>query len=207
MAPRYEDSVFLNVPFDRHYEPLLRALVYTVHDCGLLARCAREIEDSGQVRFEKIYELIRASRHGVHDLSRTSLDRAHGLPRFNMPLELGVFLGARKFGSREQKDKSCLILDRDSHRYLTFCSDLAGHDVRAHGNRRERLIGGVRDWFSNQLLARGFQIPSGSHMVDRYRHFQADVPATCSRLRLVPRELTFNEHRNLVVAWLQKNPW
>ena len=68
MAPRYEDCVFLNVPFDRRYEPLLRALVYSVHDCGFIARSAREIEDGGQVRLDKIYELIRDSKYGIHDL-------------------------------------------------------------------------------------------------------------------------------------------
>ncbi len=48
------------------------------------------------------------------------------LPRFNMPLELGIFLGAKRFGSQKQKQKNGLILDREKYRYQSFCSDIAG---------------------------------------------------------------------------------
>lgn len=205
--PRYEDCVFLNVPFDRKYESLLRALVFTIHDCGFASRCAREIDDGGQVRLDKVYDLIRQSKYGIHDLSRTSPDKAHRLPRFNMPLELGIFLGARKFGSAEQRKKGCLILDRDPYRYLKFCSDLAGHDIRAHAHRVEEMIRSVRDWLSNQTTLREVRIPSPSRMVDRYRQFQAQLPTMCARFKLVPLELTFIEFRELVIGWLQANPW
>jgi len=47
---------------------------------------------------DKLYGLIEACRYGIHDLSRTELDKSHQLPRFNMPLELGIFLGARRYG-------------------------------------------------------------------------------------------------------------
>ena len=201
--PRYEDCVFLNVPFDAKYETLLRALVFSIHDCGFAARCAREIDDSGQVQLHKIYDLIRQSKYGIHDLSRTGLDRLHRLPRFNMPLELGIFLGAKKFGSGEQRKKSCLILDRDPYRYLKLCSDLAGHNIRAHANRAEDAIRGVRDWLSNQSDDR--EVPSPSQMVARYMQFQAKLPTVCTRLSLDPRELTFVEHRKLVMSWLQEN--
>lgn len=46
----YEDSVFLNVPFDKKYRRLADALVFAVHDCGFIARSALEVEDSGQAR-------------------------------------------------------------------------------------------------------------------------------------------------------------
>lgn len=39
-----------------------------------------------------------------------------------MPLELGIFLGAKRFGTGEQKKKACLILDRDPFRYQKFTS-------------------------------------------------------------------------------------
>jgi hypothetical protein len=51
-----------------------------------MARCALEKEDGGQVRLEKLYEIIEACGSGIHDLSRTTLDAEHRLPRFNMPL-------------------------------------------------------------------------------------------------------------------------
>jgi hypothetical protein len=124
-----------------------------------------------------------------------------------MPLELGIFLGAKEFGQRQHRSKSCLILDRDPHRYMQFCSDLAGHDIRAHGGRRDELIRGVRNWLSNQLVSRGVQVPGAAHMSTRYQQFRADLSRMCARLRLSPRELTFSEHRNLVIGWLKANPW
>jgi hypothetical protein len=63
---------------------------------------------------------------GVHDISMTELDRLTGLPRFNMPLELGLFLGAHRFGSKDQRRKVALILDRERYRCQAFISDIAG---------------------------------------------------------------------------------
>lgn len=132
--PRASRAVFINVPFDRRYRKRFDALVFGVHHCGLIARCAREVDDGAQVRVDKLYTLVRDCRFGIHDLSRTTLDGRYRLPRFNMPLELGIFLGARRYGGRSQSRKVCLILDRDPYRYQVFCSDIAGQDIRAHHN-------------------------------------------------------------------------
>jgi len=32
-------------------------------------------------------------------------------PWLNMPFELGLFLGARRFGAKLQRDKQCLVLE------------------------------------------------------------------------------------------------
>src|SRR5262245_53186413 len=133
----YDDRVFINVPFDRRYKKLFDALVFAVHDCGFEARCALEQDDGSQVRLEKLYEIVAESRYGVHDRSRVTLDVANRLPRFNMPLELGIFLGAKRFGGSQQKRKSGLILERDPYRYQICCSDIAGQDIRAHNNNVE----------------------------------------------------------------------
>ena len=53
----------------------------------------RELDDGGQTRIDKIFALIEQCRYGIHDLSPTELDAVNNLPRFNMPLELGLFLG------------------------------------------------------------------------------------------------------------------
>ena len=88
------------------YKQLFDAMVFAVHDCGFIARCALEEEDASQVRIDKIYDIIADCRYGIHDISRIELDEASGFPRFNMPLELGVFLGAKKFGiERTKKEK------------------------------------------------------------------------------------------------------
>ncbi len=113
----YSDNVFINCPFDEDYKPFLDAIVFTVYDCGFIVRCALEEDDASQVRIDKIYSIIEDCKYGIHDISRTELDRTSNLPRFNMPFELGVFLGTKKFGSEEQKRKKCLILDKEQYRY------------------------------------------------------------------------------------------
>ena len=92
----YNNNVFINCPFDSDYKPLFDAMIFTVHDCGFIARCALEEDDASQVRIDKIYSIIADCRYGIHDISRTQLDAASGFSRFNMPLELGIFLGAKK---------------------------------------------------------------------------------------------------------------
>ena len=98
-SPQYARSVFINCPFDGEYLPIFRAVVFTVSVCGFVPRCSLEHDDASQVRLEKIYRLIGSSAFGIHDISRTELDGENQLPRFNMPLELGFFLGAKQFGS------------------------------------------------------------------------------------------------------------
>ena len=129
MPTRFEDNVFINCPFDDDYCPLFDAIVFAVHDAGFVARCALETSDSAQNRLQKIMEIIGACKYGIHDVSRTEPDEAHNLPRFNMPLELGIDLGCRRFGSKNHKQKLLLILDREPYRYQKFMSDIIGGDA------------------------------------------------------------------------------
>lgn len=101
----FETSVFANCPFDDAYKPMFEAIVFAVFDCGYRPRSALEAYDAGEVRIEKIAALVRNCRLGVHDISRTELNAA-GLPRFNMPFELGLFLGAKRFGNPVQRRKT-----------------------------------------------------------------------------------------------------
>jgi hypothetical protein len=112
-----------------------------------------EIDDGAAIRIESILRLIGECRLGIHDLSRVELDGNTNLPRFNMPPELGLFLGARRFGGPRQKRKSCVVLERDAHRYDMYCSDISGQEVRAHGGRVDRAIACVRNWLRNQASA------------------------------------------------------
>lgn len=201
----YARQVFLNVPFDARYTKLLRALVFAVHECGLTARCALEKDDGGQVRLEKILAIIARCRFGIHDLSRTTLDPATRLPRFNMPLELGLFLGARRYGDRQQRGKVCLILDRERFRYQVFCSDIAGQDIRAHGNEVARALSGVRHWLQTHLPAAS-SLPGPAAIADRYIAFQRALPFMCTQNNLRTGELSFLDFRTMVTGWLAANP-
>ena len=90
-------NVFVNVPFDDKYEPLFEALVFTISACGYRVRCALEDDDSGDIRLDKLVELIRECPRSIHDLSRIEPGE-NDLPRFNMPFELGLALGAKNSG-------------------------------------------------------------------------------------------------------------
>lgn len=201
----YEGSVFLNVPFDRKYSRLSDALVFAVYDCGFVARSALEVEDSGKVRVEKILDIIEQSKFGIHDISRAGLDRATGLARFNMPLELGFFLGATRYGSSKDREKRCLILDRERYRYRNFCSDISGQDIRAHNNEPRDAIRAVRDWLSSQRAIA--QMPGGKAIFERYEQFRAQLTVQAHDVHLDPRELTFGDYTRLVVGWLTRKPW
>ncbi|HEY0080312.1 MAG TPA: hypothetical protein VGB73_17005 [Pyrinomonadaceae bacterium] len=203
MASRkYNEQVFVNCPFDAAYKSLFDAVVFAVFDCGFIARCALEEDDGSQIRVQKIFGIISQCRLGIHDLSRVEIDKSSKLPRFNMPLELGAFLGAKEFGRREQKRKACLILDSEKYRYQKFISDIAGQDIKAHENDARLAIRVVRDWLRNFSAA---SIPSGSVIWARYQVFKRDLPLLCKELNLNLKELIYNDYVLLVSRWLKIN--
>jgi hypothetical protein len=61
---------------------------------------------------------------------------------------LGLFVGAARFGTGDQRRKICLLLDRERYRFQKFISDIAGQDIAAHGDDPERAIKAMRTWLS-----------------------------------------------------------
>ncbi len=198
----YQDNVFINCPFDGQYKPLFDALVFAVHGAGFVARSALEISDATQNRYDKILKIISECRYGVHDISRTEPDSETLLPRFNMPLELGLFLGCKRFGDGIQSTKSCLIVDREPYRYQKFISDLAGQDIYSHENNPEEAIGLVRNWLFTESKRAG--IPGKEAMSLRYRRFREQLPEICAEMEIQVGELTFKDYFDFVVEWLKK---
>lgn len=196
------EAVFINVPFDLRYTQLFQALVFAVHDCGFVARCSLEGDDGSESRLAKLYRIIRDCPLGIHDLSRTTLDTHNRLPRFNMPLELGIFLGAKRFGGPRQHRKSCLILERERYRYQKFCSDIAGQDIRAHQNNVASAIAATRNWLQ---ASRAGAFPSGSMIEKHFLQFRVDLPKMCARASVRGFDLTFLDYRTFVSGWLVEN--
>lgn len=203
MATAQVHGVFVNCPFDDGYRPLFRAVAYAIHDCGYAVRSALELSDSADLRLSKILRIIGECQLGIHDISRTELDAATGLPRFNMPLELGLFLGARHFGDTNQQQKSCLVLDRDPHRYTKFISDIKGVDIASHTGDPAQAIGAVRDWLDDRSAD---ILPDGSVIAGRFEVFSAELPGICAAAKLRPDRLTFKNYVQLVQRWLKVNP-
>ena len=200
-----EGQVFINCPFDEEYRPLFEAIVFAVHACGFTARCSLEVADSGQARIEKIYRIVGECGLGIHDISRTESDQGSGLPRFNMPLELGLFLGAKRFGPAMQKRKLCLILDRDPYRYQQSCSDIAGQDIKAHRGDCGEAIRVIRDWLRNTPKGLTTPIPGGAEIAGRYDDFRAALPELCRKTRLAEEDLIFVDYGMLIAVWLKRN--
>ncbi|MET0648950.1 MAG: hypothetical protein ABW208_20250 [Pyrinomonadaceae bacterium] len=151
IPPDFAKNVFINCSFDDKYQVLFRAIIFTVHDMRFRARCALEASNTGQVRIDKIQDIIADCKYSIHDTSRTQLDREHRLPRFNMPLELGLDLGCKRFGKDHQQEKVILVMDVERFRYQKFISDIAGQDIYAHGGRQAQVINVVREWLRPEL--------------------------------------------------------
>lgn len=198
----YELNVFINCPFDREYRLLFDALVFGIMDCGFRPVCARERMNSAQFRLDKIVELIRLSRYSVHDLSRTESGEFN-LPRFNMPLELGVALGCLKYGTELDRDKSMLVLDRKQYRYHRFVSDISGQDIGTHDGNPSRLLNEIRTWL--QAESKAEDIPGARYIFRRYRQFRRGMPAMARSLKRDLPKLTFIDYCRLVREWLELN--
>lgn len=124
-----------------------------------------------------------------------------------MPLELGIFLGAKRFGDDVQQEKNCLILDRERFRYQKFCSDIAGQDIRSHSDDPEEAIRIVRNWLRNGTVKSGVRMPGAGTIRGRYRAFRTDLPVMADELAWDPEDLIFNDYTTLIASWLLENPW
>ena len=200
--PDYERNVFINCPFDAAYTPIFDAVVFAVYDAGFVPRSARERLDSSEIRLHKIVGLIRRSRFSIHDLSRTELDDATALPRFNMPLELGIDLGCKTF-SRAHARKSFLIFDSEQYRFQKYLSDIGGQDVHRHGNEPKMAVQRVRDWLRAEAAVS--TLPSGATIYDRYLEFVRDMPTLCAKLQFDVDHLTFTDLSDTILAWLRRH--
>ena len=200
ISPDFDRNVFINCPFDAAYAPMFEAIVFAVKRAGFEPRCARERLDSSQIRLHKIIELIRVSRFSIHDLSRTELDETTTLPRFNMPLELGIDLGCKAF-SRSHRGKSFLIFDSEQYRFQKYVSDIGGQDVHRHDKDPKIAISRVRDWLRSE--ADLTSIPGGAAIYQAYVEFRQDLPRICAASGLDVESLTFTDFSRLIAIWLR----
>ncbi len=199
----YADNVFINCPFDEKFDDMFHAIVFAVFDCGFTARCAREENNGADVRIEKIANIIRQSKYGIHDISRTELCSKTNLPRFNMPLELGMFMGAKRYGDAQQKQKVCLITDKTKYRYFKYISDINGQDIQAHGNKITTSVKLVSDWLRNS--SKRDTIPGGIEIARRYKLFSKELPEICKVSKIEKKELGFNDYSTFTSEWIRQN--
>ncbi|MEL7536893.1 MAG: hypothetical protein AAFZ58_07030 [Pseudomonadota bacterium] len=128
------------------------------------------------------------------------MDNENGLPRFNMPLELGVFVGAKRFGDSAQKNKKTLILDREPYRYQAFVSDIAGQDIKSHDADPAQAISMVRNWLNSASGRK--TIPGGAAIKRRFDNFHDRLSEICEQAELEDHEVTYLDYCNFASDWL-----
>jgi len=196
----YRKSVFVNAPFSDDRRDLFDAIVFAVLACGFTPRCAREFDNAGQIRLDKIIRLIRDCHLGIHDISYMELD--DGLPRLNMPFELGIFLGADRFGEKWVGQKACTIFDREPFRYQRALSDIAGQDIRAHDCDPRLASRETRAWLAHHVR-QGDQVPGAQAIWTMQAEFEEELPDLAAASMRDDGDLTFLERRHLATEWLR----
>jgi hypothetical protein len=158
--PGFSKNVFINCPFDHEYESLLRPILFTIVYLGFNPQIASQRADSGEQRINKIVSLISKSKYSIHDLSRARSEHPREYYRLNMPFELGIDYGSRRTAGAAFSRKRFLVLGSKPHDYKRALSDLAGVDAESHGNKPERAISAVRNWFVSTVRLRSAASPT-----------------------------------------------
>ena len=152
----FNDSVFINCPFDPQYiNDLLKPMIYLMVKNGYNPRLSLEVSDSGQIRLDKITDIIKSCKYSIHDLSIVKSKKAKEYARMNMPFELGIDFGLRKCGSEHLQSKQFLILEAIKYDYMKALSDISGFDIKVHGNSTKKLFECLYSWSSETLKING----------------------------------------------------
>jgi hypothetical protein len=196
----FDNSVFINCPFDDDYWPMFEAIVFTVLACGFRPRSALEELDSGTVRLNKIQRIIGACRYGIHDLSRVEPGRLSKLPRFNMPFELGLDIAAKAFGPNALKRKRFLILDAVPYRYQRFISDISGQDIHCHDASPDKAMDITRNWL--RAVSRRTNIAGPVAIKVLFAAFVDRLPEYCAENGFDRHDLLFVEYVEMARQWI-----
>jgi hypothetical protein len=142
----FETNVFINCPFDKEFKPILKSIIFCVVYLEYTPHLS-ETTNSAESRIDGIQKLIKKSKYSIHDLSRMKSSKKNELSRFNMPFELGMDLGSKRFGNKNLNSKCLLILDQERYRYQQSISDISGNDIATHSNSPEKALRQIRNWF------------------------------------------------------------
>ena len=207
LAPPFDRCVFVNAPFDQNYLPLLHAILFAIHDCGFIARIAVEDIGSNETRLDKIARIIRESRLSIHDLSRVEVTKDSPLPRFNMPFECGLALGAIRFGARARRD--FLLMAAEPYHDKITLSDMAGQDSKSHKNDPKAAVSATRAFLSAKADP-GESTRGADAIWKGFEGFRADLPRLAENLELTVDEIqSFDYLRDwmqAMAAWLLNPP-
>lgn len=136
-----EESVFINVPFDKSFERSFVALIASLISIGRKPRCVLELPEYGEGRLNRIFKHLKTCRVSIHDLSRV------GLPvRFNMPFELGLACALARY----EGSHSYIIFEKKRHRLSQTLSDISRCDPQIHKGSMISMINCVLDTLASR---------------------------------------------------------
>lgn len=201
----YDNSVFVNCPFDKDYLPLLHAMLFAIHDCGFVARTALEETGAREQRIAKICRLLEASRLSIHDISRTTLSLRR-YPRMNMPFECGIAYGLHVFSG--DSDRNLLVMEAEAYSGQKTLSDLAGTDPKHHENKPEKVVNAVRAFLALNRTD-GARTRGATAIWGRYELFKRQLPTVAHTLELSVSEIKslecINDWLQAMSAWVLTN--
>ena len=130
---RSAGTVFLNVHFDKPYEPIFIGLLGALVSLGKRPTTVLELGGGAAPRLDRLIDAIRGNPFSVHDLSRIELSgRGVGaVPRFNMPFELGLAV-AVSLSERRRPRHGFVLLETKPFRLQRSLSDMNGYDPLIH---------------------------------------------------------------------------
>lgn len=169
VTPPFERSVFINCPFDDDFAPILQAIAFCVTDMEFFPRLAPENSDNGTSRLDRIVDLVRESQFGIHDLSRCKAIKVGEYYRLNMPFELGLDHGAKRFSTGSFESKSILILEENRYDFQKSLSDISGWDIEAHEGDYLKAVRKVNRWLIHHA---GAARVGASKVLRDYQDFQ-----------------------------------
>jgi len=118
-----------------------------------------------------------------------------------MPFELGLFVGAKEYGTEDQKKKICLITDTEKYRFQKFLSDIGGQDIQAHKGNPKEAISLLCKWL--RTASKRENIPGGEEVNKRYNLFKEYLPGLCSQYKIKKDEMVFFDYCTFISAWLK----
>jgi hypothetical protein len=131
------NAVFLNIPYDDDFSNLYIAYIVGLCRLGLVPHVTSEIP-GGARRLDRIFQLIQNCRYSIHDLSRIEVDAAAvAVPRFNMPLELGMTI---TWANLNPNDHTWFVWESERYRIQRSASDLNGTDPNIHNGVPEGVL-------------------------------------------------------------------
>jgi hypothetical protein len=133
-------AVFLNVPYDPQFGDLYLAYIVGLTQLGFEINVTLAVPNQG--RLDRIITLIEESDVSIHDLSR--IEATSGIPRFNMPLELGLAL----YRSHVTRGRHrVFVFEKKPYRIQQSTSDINGIDAQIHNDKPRGVMAGLRNIF------------------------------------------------------------